>query len=136
MKKLTFPLTKVKVVDTIYSMTKTDGVIFLNLSLPVPRQVGDTTDPHSNSNISKTVIINFTFTQIFFEEYSINFLIKSRLIDFALVVVQLLMFKIYRNIGISKIEFFSFLGLKGLNKVKKKQKHSKHPNLVRQSILK
>ena len=28
--------------------------------------------------------------------------------------------KVYGNIGISKIEFFNFLGLKGLNKIKKK----------------
>ena len=30
--------------------------------------------------------------------------------------------KVYGNIGISKIEFFNFLGLKGLNKIKKKIK--------------
>ena len=39
-----------------------------------------------------------------------------RLIDFALVVLQLLMFKVCGIIGISKIEFFNFLSilLKGL----------------------
>ena len=31
-----------------------------------------------------------------------------RLIDFAVVVLQLLMFKVYENIGITKIELFSF----------------------------
>ena len=30
------------------------------------------------------------------------------LIEFALVILQLLMFKVYGNFGISKIEFFKF----------------------------
>ena len=38
-----------------------------------------------------------------------------RLIDFALVVLQLLMFKVYRIIGISKIEFFNFSGTDRVN---------------------
>ena len=42
-----------------------------------------------------------------------------RLIDFALVVLLLLMFKVYGSCRISKIEFFSFPGLKELKRIKK-----------------
>ena len=42
-----------------------------------------------------------------------------RLIDFALVVLKLLMFKLFVIIGISKIEFFSFSGTERLNKIKR-----------------
>ena len=46
----------------------------------------------------------------FFKEYSISFLMVCRLIDFALVVLELLMFKVCGIIGISKIQFFNFPG--------------------------
>ena len=48
--------------------------------------------------------------QTFFKEYSTSFLMVCRLIDFALVVLKLLMFKFCVTIGISKIEFFNFSG--------------------------
>ena len=41
----------------------------------------------------------------FFKEYLISFLIILRLIDFATVILQLLMFKVCGITGISKIEF-------------------------------
>ena len=77
------------------------SVGFLTLSLPVPRWAGGNTDQPSNSN---------TFTWTFFKEYLISFLIVYRLIDFALVVLTLLMFKVRVIMGISKIEFFNIFG--------------------------
>ena len=56
-------------------------------------------------DISKTVRVNIAFTREFFKEYSISFLMISRLIDF-----ELLMFKVGGIIGISKIKFFDFFG--------------------------
>ena len=51
---------------------------------------------------------------MFFKEYSISFLMVCRLIDFALVALKLLMFKVDEIIGIPKIEFFNFPEVKGL----------------------
>ena len=48
--------------------------------------------------------------RMFFKEYSTSFLMVWRLIDIALVVIKLLMFKVCVIIGISKVEFFSFPG--------------------------
>ena len=45
-----------------------------------------------------------------FKVYSISFLKVYRLIDFALVVLELLMINICGIIGISKIKFFNFSG--------------------------
>ena len=59
-----------------------------------------------------------------------------RLIDFAVVVLELLVFKVCRITGISKIEFHIFPVLKGLNKTKKIKNHSKPPRLVSQSLFK
>ena len=44
--------------------------------------------------------------------------------------------KVYGNIGISKIEFFNFLGLKGFNKIKKKLNHLELPYVVHQLLFK
>ena len=52
-----------------------------------------------------------------FKAYLISFLMISKLIDFALVVLQLLVFKVRRIIGISKIVFFIFFGTEGSNKI-------------------
>ena len=46
----------------------------------------------------------------------------SRLIDFPLVVLKLLMFKVCVIIGISKIEFFNFSGTERVKEIKKKLK--------------
>ena len=46
----------------------------------------------------------------FVKEYSISFLVVCRLINFALVILKLFMFKVDGIIGISKIEFFNFSG--------------------------
>ena len=43
-----------------------------------------------------------------FKEHSISFLIISRLIDFTLMILKLLKFKVCEIIGISKIESFKF----------------------------
>ena len=83
---------------------------FLTLLLPVTRCAGYNTDLASNSNISKTVKMNIAFKKVFFKEYSISFLIKFRLIDFGLVLLQLLMFKVCGITGISKIVFCNFSG--------------------------
>ena len=49
-------------------------------------------------------------TRTSFKEYSVSFLMECRLIDFALVVLELFMFKVCGIIGISKIKFFDFSG--------------------------
>ena len=69
---------------------------------------GHNTDLPSDSNISKTV--NIVFAKTFFKEYSTNFLMVCRFINFALMVLMLFMFKVCAIIGISKIEFFNFSG--------------------------
>ena len=84
--------------------------LLLTLSLPVTCWAGDNTDLHLDSNISKTVGENIAFIEALFKEYSISFPMVCRLIDFALVVLKLLMFKVCGIIGISKIEFFNFSG--------------------------
>ena len=65
--------------------------------------------------------ITIAFTETFFKEFLflLSLLTTSRLIDFALVVLLLLTFKVYGIIEISEIEFFDFPVLKGLNKIKK-----------------
>ena len=68
------------------------------------------TDLTSNSNISKTVRVNIALTKTIFKEYLVSFTMILRLTYFALAVLRLLMFKVFGNIGISKIEFFNFSG--------------------------
>ena len=78
------------------------------LIFPVPRWVGDNTDLPSNKNISKTISANVAFFPSFLKECSISFVLVFRLIDFALVILWLLMLKVCGIIGIWKIEFFNF----------------------------
>ena len=80
----------------------------LTLWFPIPRRVDDNTNLSLTSNIRNTVNVNIAFTRKFFKEYSISFVKVCRLIDFALVVFKLLMFKVCGIIGISKIKFFIF----------------------------
>ena len=105
-------------------------VRYLTFSLTVLHWVGDNSDLPLNSNISKTVSVNIAFTGTFFKEYLISFLMVSRLIDFALSVLNKLMYQVCRIIGISKIKFFN------LNKIKKIKNHSKPPKLVCQPLFK
>ena len=79
----------------------------ITLSLPVPRCAGDDTNLPLESNISKTLRVNIAFRKAFFKEYSMSFLMVCRLIDFVLMVLKLLMFKICGIIG---IEFFNYFG--------------------------
>ena len=65
------------------------------------------------------VTVNVAFAVTLFKEYSTSFLMVGRLIDFALVALKLLMFKVYVINGTSKIEFFSF---SGTGRVKQSQK--------------
>ena len=53
---------------------------FLTLSVFVIRCAGDDPNLHSNSNISKMVKVNIVLTRTFRKEYSISFLVISRLI--------------------------------------------------------
>ena len=50
-----------------------------------------------------------------FKQYSVSFLMVCRLIDFALAVLELLMFKVCGIIGISKMEFCNFSGNERVN---------------------
>ena len=79
----------------------------------MPRWTGGNTDLPSDSNISKAVRVNITFAVTFFKEYLTSFLMVCRLIDFALVALKLLIFKVCVITGISKIEIF------GTERVKK-----------------
>ena len=45
---------------------------------------------------------------MFLKGYLINFLMISRLIDFELTVLWLIMFKVYGIIEVTKIEFFNY----------------------------
>ena len=90
--------------------------ITLTLSLPVPRWAGDNTGLPSDSNISKTVRVNIAFAATIFKEYSTSFPMVCRLIDFALVILKLLMFKVCVIIGISKIKIFNFSGTERVKK--------------------
>ena len=110
-------------------------VFHLTLSLPVNRCLGHNADLPLNSNILKTVIKNIAFTGKFLKEYSISFLTISSLVYFALVVLQLLMFKVFGIIAISEIEFRVFPVLKGLTKLKTMKNFSQHPQLVRQPLF-
>ena len=82
----------------------------------MPRWAGDNTDLTSDSNIPKAVRVNIAFAATLFKEYSTSFLMVCRLIDFALVVLKLLMFKVCVIIGISKIEIFNFSGTERVKK--------------------
>ena len=52
----------------------------------------------------------------FVKDHSISFLMICRLIDFALVVLWSLMFKVFGIIGISKFKFFNFSGTERVKK--------------------
>ena len=82
----------------------------------MPRWADDSTDLPSDSNISKTVRVNIAFAATFFREYSTSFVMVRKLIDFALVVLKLLMFKVCVIIGISKIGIFNFSGTERFKK--------------------
>ena len=92
---------------------------YWTLLFPVPCWANANTKRHSNSNISKMVKANTFFKWTFFKEYLIAFLMISRLINFVLVVLSLLMFKVRGIIGIFKIEFFKFNGTKRVTQNKK-----------------
>ena len=87
----------------------------LILSLPGNHCACPNSDPTSSSNILKTVRLNIVITGTLFKQYLISFVVNCRLIYFALVVLQLLMFKVCRIVRTSKIEFFSFAVLNGLS---------------------
>ena len=55
--------------------------------LPVPRWAGGNANLTTSSNILKAVRVNIAFTRMLFKGYSRSFLVISRLIDFALVVL-------------------------------------------------
>ena len=82
----------------------------LTLLLPMTRWAGHNTDLPWDKNISKTVRVNIVFISTISKEYSISFLMVCRLIDIALVVLKLLMFKTCAILGISKINFLNFFG--------------------------
>ena len=88
----------------------------MTVSLPVLRWAGGNTDLPLGSNISKTLRVNIAFAATFLKEYSTSFLMVCRLIDFSLVVLKLLMFKVCVIIGISKIEIFNFSGTERFKK--------------------
>ena len=74
---------------------------------------------------------------MFLKEYLISFLMVFRLIDFALVVLKLRMFKVCGITGISKIEFFNLFRTERVKPNQKKiRNHSKPPKLVIQLLFK
>ena len=80
------------------------------------RWVGDNTDLPSDNNIAKVLRVNIAFAITFFKEYTSSLLMVCKLIDFPLVVLKLLMFKVFVIIGISKIEVFNFSGTERVKK--------------------
>ena len=87
----------------------------VTLSLTVTHCAGHNTDLPSNNNISKTVRVNSVFAGTIFKDYSISFLMITTLIDFALAVLQLLLFKVCGIFGTSKIDFFNFSSTERMN---------------------
>ena len=83
--------------------------------LPVQYWADDNSNLPSNSNISKTVILNTAFTQMFFKEYLISFLIVCRFKDFAYVVFKLLIFQVCGIISVTKISFSNISGTERVN---------------------
>ena len=82
------------------------------------------------------VRVNIAMASTFFKEYSTRFLVVCRLIDFAVVVLKFLMFKVCVIIGISKTEFFRFSSTQRVKENQKKYRnHSKHSELVSQSLF-
>ena len=63
------------------------------------------------------VKVNIAFTQHFFKRIFDKLPNDIQVIDFALAVLELLMFKVCGITGISKIEFFIFPVLKGLKDI-------------------
>ena len=101
------------------------GTNMLTLSGRVTCSVGYNTDLSSNKNISKTARVNSTYkSSLHFsmQEYSISFLLILSLIDFALAVLWLSMFKFNINFGIPKIEFFKFFSPQRVKQNKNYQK--------------
>ena len=103
--------------NLIFHYQFSEKLILLTLSLPVPCWAGAKTDLPLNSNISTTLRVNNAYAKNVFKEYLISFLMIFRLIGFALVVLQLLMFKVCRIIGISKINIFHFCDTERVNKI-------------------
>ena len=68
------------------------------------------------------------FTSMFVKEFLIRFVMTSRFIDFALVILYLLMFKVCGVIGISMIEFFNFSGTERVKQNKKNFKNQSKPS--------
>ena len=97
-------------------------LFYVTVFLPVLHCVRHNTDLLSSSNISKPVRINIAFATTPFKEYPTRFFMVCRLVDFALVVLKLLIIKFCVIIGISKIEFFNF---SGTERVKQNEKNVK-----------
>ena len=70
-------------------MSEINFVRLKRLTLPflVTCCTGDNAGLHLNNNISKILVVNITFSSTVFKEYSISFLMISRLIDLAFVVL-------------------------------------------------
>ena len=96
-------------------------------------RVGRNTNLPSDSNISKAARVNINSVGIFLKEYSTSFLMVCRLIDFALVVLKLWMFKVSVIIAISEIESFNF---SGTERVKAKLTLGKDPLLISRGTYK
>ena len=90
--------------------------------LPLRCWAAHNTDLPSDRNIPETLRINTVFSPVPFKEYSRSFLMVLRLIDFALVVLKLLMFKSCVITGISKIQVFKFSGTERVKQNQKKLK--------------
>ena len=111
------------IIVKIYLKPSTDNLLTkkVNLKGITTGNVGwaaDNTNLRSNNNISKRIRVNIAITRAFFKEYLISFLIVCKLIDLALVVFRLLIFKVCGIIVISKIEFFNFSGNEKVNYLK------------------
>ena len=75
---------------------------------------------HIQRAISPKPQINIAFGKMFFKEYSGSVRVVYRLINFAIVVLNLLIFKGYVVIGISKIQFFNFSSTEEVKQNQKK----------------
>ena len=87
---------------------------FINPFAPCTALSGWYTDPPTDVNISKLVGVNIAFVGTIFKECSISFLMVCWRIDFALVVLEVLMFKVCGILASQKSSFSIFPIKKGL----------------------
>ena len=88
---------------------------YLNPFAPCAPLIGSQYRPTFGQEYRENGKSKHCLCQTFFKEYSTSFLMICRLIDFAPLVLKLLIFKVCVTTDISKMEFFNFSGTERVN---------------------